>query len=381
MKEIIVVFKSSIKRSLPVLVLTLAMGLLLPFIFNAMTSLHNGEFSGVPVGFISNEDTVITKDLKNYLSNELKMQLFEDDSIDALNTELIERHIAGIISLPSGFSKAILNQSKMAIEVVFLDDYENAAFIEGYLQNYMQTLKTLAGAAGGSEEELALLLNEMQSQIPVIQKSQSDPELQLEQTQKEAFNSVIGFYMMFAFFSAFIISNQLFDDRKMGLYNRIRATNILTVQYFTGIGLTGLVCSIIQIVPLIAFIIITNPSIGISLWQIFALSLAYIFFVIAFSIMAALYLASKNALLAVIIGVGSVTCMLGGAYFPIETAPAFMQQLSKFTPQYWFTSAVGSIQENNSSSFLLNIAVILLFAVLLFIIAGIRHVNGKMRKI
>jgi ABC-type multidrug transport system permease subunit len=69
--------------------------------------------------------------------------------------------------------------------------------------------------------------------------------------------------------------------------------------------------------------------------------------------------------------------MLGGAYFDIDTAPVFMQQLARFTPQYWFIEAINAAVKGENVNWGVDALIILLFALLFFILAGLKFASNN----
>ncbi len=380
MKKTLILVKNALRRSRVFLLVSLLGGVLLCLTYVGMATLIGQEYEGIPIGFYPHEETAVTADLRGYLAGELGMKLTESADTQFLNTELVERHIAAVVEVPGGFETALLNGEAIPLQVSFLDDYANSAFVMGYLENYTAGLATLALGANGSAETLKTMMDGLQDAMMPLDIKQSDGEAHIEATQHNAFRQVAGFYLMFCFMLAFGLSTQLLDDRKKGLYARMKASNLRTLQYLAGTCVPNLLSAILLIAPFFVYVAATKQSTGIHIWQAAALCFLYALFVVAFAIVAAMYLNSRNAITAAIIGTATITCMLGGAYFPLATAPQFLQQLARATPQYWFMDALNSLQKDPASQWLLHAGIILLFGLLLFIVAGIRFVHGGKRK-
>lgn len=380
MKKALLIFYNTLRRSRLILLVALLCGIALCFVFGAMANMFGGNYGGIPVGLLAHEETAVTADFRAYLTDELGMEVTESDDIEYLNTELVERHIAAVVEIPQGFEDALLAGGPIPLEVSFLDDYANAAFVQGYLENYTSGLATLALGAGGDAEKLEAMLGDLQGyMIPVETQVTTGTSLQTI-TQQSAFRQVMGFYLMFCFLLAFATALQLFDDRQNGLYNRVKVSNVRTMQYLVGTCSVGMVNAVVLIAPFFIYIAVIKADIGIHLWQAAVLCLLYALFVVAIALAASLYLATKNAITAGIVGASTIMCMLGGAYFPITTSPDFLQKLARATPQFWFINAVEALQENIAASWWLNAAAIVLFALLFFILAGIRFVQGGKKR-
>ncbi len=380
MKKTFILFKTTLRRSLPILIIALLGGGLFCLIYNGMASLINQDYEGIPIGFYPHEETAVTADLRAYLQGELGMELTESADTEFLNTEMVERNIAAVVEVPKGFEAALLRGEGIPLEVSFLDDYENSAFVMSYLENYTAGLTTLALGAGGSAKTLERMMGGLGEAMMPVNTRKNDGDAQVAATQQNAFRQVLGFYLMFSFMLAFGLAGQLLEDRKKGLYMRMKATRLRTAQYLIGACAPSLLYAAALIAPFFVYMALAKQAIGLYLWQAVVLCLLYSLFVVAFAVLTSMYLNTRNALSAAIIGTATITCMLGGAYFPLESSPLFLQRLARATPQFWFVDAVYTLQSNPKANWLMNAGVIVLFALLFFILAGIRFVQGGKKK-
>ncbi len=380
MRKTLILLLNTLRRSRIFLLVALFGGGLMCLTYAGMSSLIGQMYEGIPIGFYPHEETAVTADLRSYLAGELGMQVTESTDTEILNTELVEKHIAAVVEVPPGFEAALLSGNAIPLQVSFLDDYANSAFVMGYLENYTASLATLALGANGNAGALESMMDALQSTMvpPDIQESDSDAHIAA--TQQNAFRQVIGFYLMFCFLLAFGLSTQLLDDRKKGLYARMKASSLRTVQYLAGTCVPNMLAAILLIAPFFVYVAATGQSTGMHIWQAALLCFIYALFVMAFGIVAAMYLSSRNALTAAIVGTATITCMLGGAYFPLSTSPQFLQQLARAMPQYWLMDAVYTLQADPTAGWLLHAGILSLFALLFFIVAGIRFVQGGKRK-
>ena len=380
MKKTMLLLTNTLRRSKMILLVAVLCGMALILLFNLMSQMTGSYYVGIPIGLLAHEETAVTQDLRAFLGDEIGMRILESDDVDYLNSELVERHISAVVEIPAGFFAALFTEAPISLQISFLDDYANALFVEGYLESYGAGLAALVSGADGDPARLESILSAMaDKQMPVnveVTNSSSMKEI----TQQNAFRMILGFYLMFSFLLAFVTAFQIFDDRRNGVYNRIKVTRVRTPQYLSGVCLVGLLNTFCLIGPFIVFVMVTKPSIGMHLWQMGILCFLYALFVIGVALVAALFLKSKNAITAGIVGSSTIMCLLGGAYFPITTSPLFLQRLAMGTPQFWFTNAIEILQENPSASWWKNVLVILLSAILLFILAGVRYVSSGLSR-
>lgn len=380
MKKMYLIFRNTMRHSRLIILIAFLGGLALCLLFNMMKNVTGSYYGGIPIGFIVHEETVVTADFRSYLTEDLGMEVTESEDIDLLNADLVERKISAIVEIPKGFETALLGGDSTALLVSFLDDYANAAFIQAYLENYTSSVSVLALGANGDSAVLEMLLRQSNEyDIPIYTQTGSDTVI-MEVTEKNALRQSLGFYLMYGFLLTTSVAQQLFDERQKGLYKRIKTSSVRSLEYTCGVCLMGVICSLFLIMPLFIYIQISGFAIGMEIWQAILLCFVYALFVIGIALVFALYLETKSAIIVGIVGLSTITCLLGGAFFPISFSPVFMQRFARITPQFWFIDAVEKLQENNGGSFGINVLIIGLFALLCYILAGVRFVDsGKKR--
>ena len=386
MKKMFLIFTNAIRRSRVIILIAFLGGLALCVLFNLMNNLTDSYYQGISIGFLAHEETPVTADFRAYLMDNLGMEVTENKDIDMLNTELVERRISAIVEVPEGFEAGLLNSGtevlteRNALLVSFLDDYANAAFVQVYLENYTAGIATLALGADGDPDILhTMLLRATENDIPMHIETSSNTAL-IEITQKNAFRQALGFYLMFSFLLAISMAHKIFDDRKNGLYRRVKTSNVRSAEYICGVCLMGMVCSIALVTPLFLYVQILGVSIGMEIGKAIFLCFIFAFFVVGFALVSALYFHTKNAILTMITVVSTLSSLLGGAYFPVSFAPEILQRFSRITPQYWFIDAIEKLQDNQSNSFIIQALIIALFALFCYILAGIRFVEGGKKR-
>jgi len=301
----------------------------------------------------------------------------ESADSDYLDSELVDRHVAAVVEVPDGYEESLLAGSPPALDVRFLNDYANAQFVRGYLESYAESLSTLALGADGSETRLQEMLASLQSDLVPVTAQPLDPSLLLRLSHQNAFRQFMGFYVMISSLLGIASALQLLDDRQTGVYNRVKVSAVRTTSYILGTSGVGIVNAVMLTAPFFVYTSVVGLDVGVRLWQAGALCLLYSLFVVGATLLAAMYLTTKSSVIAWIISLATIMSMLGGAFFPIATAPILFQNLARATPQFWFMDAVLSLQNDPDFSWGLNAGVIALFALLCFILAGIRFVRPR----
>ncbi|MDR0936094.1 MAG: ABC transporter permease [Oscillospiraceae bacterium] len=343
MRNIFIVFVNTIRRSKSAIAVTAAAGILLCVIFNLMLPLY-ATFSqpGLNLGLCVYNETAFSADFKAYLADDLRMKLTEKADYDELSKMLVDRKISGIIEVEND-----------EITATFLDDYANRAFVTAYLESYLSAVSVNPNARATA--------------IPLTITSANSKTAQ--EAQQGAFRTSTGFFLSFSFILGLFIAWQIFNDRGGGVYSRVKASNMRTASYISGICLEGILCTLLQSGIFIGYLAISGKDIGMNFWFAALLCLLYSLFVVGFSLFCALVFKSQGSIIATVVGGSSIMCMIGGAYFPIATAPEFMQKLARVVPQYWFSDAVDRLQSGAGAGF--HLLVLTLFALLTFILSGV----------
>ncbi|MDR1713651.1 MAG: ABC transporter permease [Coriobacteriales bacterium] len=383
MKKTLLVYVNSLARLRFLLVVSFLIGLGLCGAYLLFSTLGGSQETGakaVALGVIDMDGTATAADLQDYLTDELDMELVAGD-YDQLQTELIEKRISGIVEIPAGFEAALLaGRDDTPLLVTYTDDYANSAFTNAYLEQYTGSLQLLAAAADGDLEVYGELLDSAREQTPEVSVAARDEGAA---ERSNIWNGIIWVFAMFAIVVIILaqgMSNLLFDDRKAGTFRRVQASDVRPWQYIAGVCLAGFTVSLAMVVPVIAFLAAQGLGAEYHLGVIALLSLMEVLFVVGLALLCGLFLASRNTITAAVIASSTILNMIGGAWFPLEYAPQFMQTLAHFTPQYWFVQPIYIMAEGGSVNWPLNTLVLALFATLCFLLSGIRFATRSSQR-
>ena len=376
------IFRNSIVRSKLLIALSIIFGITLCFFFNMMTSMiTDSNDGGVPLGIMDSNKSRTVQAFKDYLSDDLGISVVDERDRDFLNSELVEKKIAAIIEIPEGFEKGIINGNTPDIEVSYMNDYDNVAFVNSYIDGFVQSMDILALSADKSEDSYYNLMDQREDNSIPVENIALSEDISKRIAEENGLYLVFGFFLMIAFLVAIGFANLIYSDRINGTFDRVRITNVRTVQYLIGMCLSSIVCSLILISIFLAYVKITGTYLVFDIFPLFVLSLCYSLMVVGVALIAAVWLNSNNSIMAAIIGLTTLGCILGGAFFPLDYSPEFLQQLAKITPQYWFMDGFrGIVEGSDSSGSGFNACIIVLFALLFFIIAGVRFAGNKLPK-
>jgi ABC-2 type transport system permease protein len=341
----------------------------------------------IKIGVIDQDNTDLSADLKSYLTDTLDMQLIENESYDELSTKLINKRISVIIEIPANFEKEAVSGMSEDLITTSLNDFENAAFVDAYLNSYVSSRVLLGRSAGGDKDLFHQLLVESQSQIISVSNTEvpklasglaDDGTLFIsDSAYSNSFVGCMGFFLMFGFTFGISIAFMIFDDRSSGIFQRIQSTPVTSLQYIIGSTLFGVLNGLLIIVVFFAYLFLTRTDIGIPYGSAFLLMFLMMLIQVGFAMMLALLCKTKSAVLTIIFAYSSIGSMIGGAWFPIAFGPDSLQTLAKTTPSYWFMDSFVTMQQNPNASIVSNIIVLVLFILLVYLVSAIRFTQNK----
>lgn len=372
MKNIWLVTKTNIKRNLLAIFLSVAGAAMLCLILYTMGDMvADKTLEKVSIGLIDGDQSILSEDFKDYLTAQLDYIIIENYTYDRLATELIEKNISVIIEIPKDFYEQFALGNKKDITVTSLDDYENEAFLEVYINNYLSSIRILASSASGDQEVFDKLLSDYKKNEISITQSAAKTMDREALTGQQGFINSVGFYLMFIFSISILLSFMIVDDRLSGVFSRIQATPVKPIQYIVGSGIFGMFLCLIQIGLYCGYIFFMDIPIGFSIRYLVLFMSLFSLFTVCFSLAVPLALKSKNAITSIIIGFSTVGCILGGAYFPLEMSPKTLQNIARVLPQFWFMDAFRRLQADVTANISSNIIVLILFTVLAFLIGAV----------
>jgi ABC-2 type transport system permease protein len=292
-----------------------------------------------------------------------------------LETELVEKRVSAIVEVPAGFGETVVAEQPAALLVTYMDDYANRVFLQAYLEEYSASLSILAGAAAGDEARFEGLLDELRANSSEVSSIPLDADLARREGIWSVFSNVLGFFLMIGAMVTIGMAYILHDDRAAGIYQRLRASNMSAVSYVGGVCLAGFLAALLIVVVLFSYLALIGEGEELPLWPTFGFCLLFGLFAVAFALVCGLLVKSRLGILWTIIGISVPFSLMGGALFPIDVAPQFMQQIAHISPMFWFMEGLEGIRVADGGTILLSASILALFALLGFLIAGVRFAS------
>lgn len=372
MKNIWLITKTNILRNKFAVLISVFGAAMLCFILYSMGNMiADVTVAKVNIGVLDYDKSTLSMDFKRYLTEELNYQIIEDKSYEQLSTELIDKDISVIMEIPEDFYEQYLAGGKKNITVTSLEDYENAAFVEVYINTYLSSIQILSLGAAGDHATFDQLLQDYDKDNITLTQTSAQTLDQDELTDKSGFINSIGFFLMFIFCISVLLAFMILDDRLKGVYNRIQVTPVKPVQYIIGSGIFGMILCLIQIALYCGYIAVKDIDTGVPMLILVLMMSLFSLFTVSFSMAIALALKSKNAITSIIIGFSTIGCILGGAYFPLDLSPKPMQNMARALPQYWFMDTFRALQSDITANIYPHIIIMTLFTVLTLLIGAV----------
>lgn len=370
MKNILVIFGNSVIRNKLMTLLALAVAAFACFTFHGLSNTDREVFvddDKITVGLVD-RDGEISDDLKNYLENTLGIDVSEND-YNSLSKDLIDRKISAIIEVPEGFYKSAAKGELKKPELTTLGDYENAAFVEAYLESYMRGISVISQAAGGDERAFSEMLGSRTPPNEIV-----SPEINLTADLREsatsAYSTSLGLILMIVSAITMIISKQILDDGQFGTFNRMRCSSMKPAEYVLGISIFGMICTTVLNLIFTGFVFITSSGLSIPFGTAFLATELFMLFSVGISIVIGLCVKNSMALMTVGVGYACIGSMLGGAWFPIEENLGAVSGIAKFFPQYWLMDLLRNY-ETPDFDILPSICILALSTVLVYLVSAV----------
>ena len=372
MKNSLLFMKSSIKRNFAALLLILVTA----FVLCSVTNLSSKNFTAfstktVKVAVIDNDRSRVSEAFITYFLDELNIEVRMDGDFDFFSNELIERKISAIIEIPKNYeSEGIKNGSLGTFEVTSLNDYENAVFINLYIDSYLQAMEGLIKTAKGDTVLFHQLLDSFQTQkIEMNIESAYVRDDRKEQATMGVLTAA-GFYCMFVFFIGLSMAFVIMDDRLSGVFERIKVSPTKVWQYVLGTTVYTIVAGLLPILIFVLYLKMNNVIEVIPYSILISFMMLFNLISVAFCFMVAMLSKTKASILTIIVAFCSLGPILGGAYFPVSDSSIIIERLSRIVPHYWYVQVLRDITEEIPVNAGLNAMILILFILLFTLISG-----------
>lgn len=371
MRNIILIFKNSVMRNLLMIVTAIASTALMINIFTNFSSSGTVfDMDQIAVGVADHDNSPLSDDLKKYLTETLNMEVPEKNDYDSLANLLINREISVIIEVPQGLYDDAVNGNMGELVVTALNDYENAAFINAYLNSYMNGVKVISDGAAGNKDTFDKMLS-AETGGGTVTAVESDSGSNLRTNTLNAFCTAAGFMMMIISGVTVFISYMIIADRNTGTYNRMRCSSLKPIEYVIGVNLFGMICCAAMTLIFMVFAFGSTEYLTLPFGLTLLASELFTLFSVGISVLFALLIKTTQNLMSVAIGYTTIGSMLGGAWFPISEDLGVVSNIAKIFPQFWLMDMLRNMPDDPDYNCVPNICILALALVLVYLVSAV----------
>lgn len=345
--------------------------LILPIISVLVSLLiySNTGSSNMIIGYVDNDKTFFSKELLDSIET-LDGYTLKDVKDEDMNGLLADNKIAAAVIIPEGYEDSIYENNIKNIQIVSVKGYETTVWLENYINLHQRNIKDLVFASNGDRESFdAMYKSHAENKLEVYDINLSD-----DKSKKDTTITSLGFLIMFIMLGQGFAAQTILKEKRERTYYRIASSPVKTSEFLLANIVASMLISLIQIILVLVFLehvfqinTFVPTNIMISILFVFSLVACGIGLVVT-SYSDSSYMASTlNTLIL------TPTCMIGGCFWPVYIMPKFMQNLSYIVPQRWALEAIEKIQKGyDYTAIVLNLFVLLMFAVVFFVIAILR---------
>lgn len=338
--------------------------IILPVVFIAIYIFASSGSSLMRVGVVDNDDTSLTRQLRQGLEKSCMVVTLKEDEI---KEKLINDKVEYAVNIHAGFTQDLISGKDVSIKGYGIKNYN--AFIPAklYINSFVNSAKNIAKASNGDKESFEKGMRYfLDGMVTVSYKNIQGTSPRTGKTmQSLAF--VVMFMMYLAIDSACLIT----EDKKLKTYERILTSPLSLKKYMAENALSFLIILLLQVVMLFSIMrLLFKMDFGPSI--ISMVIFTFIYSAAAMSLGMAIINLSKTFK-----QVASITSlivvpmsMLGGCFWPRWIMPDMLQNLGNFVPITWALQGMEKILAGGNLLAVIQEIIILLLFSLVFSLVG-----------
>lgn len=294
-----------------------------------------------------------------------------------------EDRMGSVIYLSKDFDEKILSGDiKNALVVYDLSDDERDEILFNEIKLAFSQIHMAAAQTSGDTASILSLLSKMDESIPsktvkTISKKDSVDLTNEQEDQKVMLGYAFAFLTLGYVFGGIFIAHTVIRERQDMVLTRLRLTNLSDARYFSGKLISGGIVSFMMTVIMGGCtFILDSERFGISrlsfIIMIFLLGLIFC----TISLMIGILLGNAMSANIAAFTLWSMSSMLAGLYFPLDSTTDAVKTLSYMMPQRWFMNGTEKMLVGDNKAFLLLLGVTVSY---LIIALGIGSIGIKYR--
>ncbi len=341
------------------------LSVLIPFV---VLTMNLSGTSKLTIGVINNDTGILSKDLANSFKDSQKFEVVNIDKSN-LDKYVTKGNIDFAIIFPKDFSKNVIEDKPLKVQIVSIKGKEVALAVKSYVDEYISNLKYLSISSNGDSSTFYKMYQEYEKNALI---KLGEYTVKDKSVINDIMTRSVGMFIMFLMLGTSRIAELMLQEKRDKTYSRIYAAPVKSIVYALSNFIVNMIVTLFQIglIMLLLAVFLKLPF-DKSFLEIFVILVVFGISAIGLSMLIVAFsdsTAQSGGLSTLII---TPSCMLGGAFWPIEVMPKVFQKVSYFMPQRWAIDAITKIEGATSSSdVLLNIFILLAFALTFILIAS-----------
>lgn len=363
--------------------------IIMPIVWTALIGTMSSPRSGenlIPISIMNYDKGAYGDKFEEFLIEEKDIQIVKVSSEDDLVKKVMDTEIFVGLVIPENFTENLISNIPSQVKLV-KSEKSSSYFIEELVKKIAKRISIDAQASNFSLEKIGTFISvaggaksEIWERAFKIADSSFEPEPSIKVDFKmlsvdESKQSLVmgmnlsspGFAVMFVMMGVFFAGAAMVNERRLGTLARLLTTPTGKLAIISGEMLGFFLLALVQFLILILF---GQFALGVN-WG--SSPIGVLLIVVSFSLavtglgtLLAVFVKTSAQAGAFAVLVSMVTSMIGGSWWPIEIAPKFMQNVAKFTPQYWAVNGLTKLITRGFgiSSILTNFGILMGIAVI-----------------
>ena len=333
-------------------------------------STPGGGDEKIPVGFLNSDRGIYGEVFEEILRNEesIKIVAMAEDDEDKMRNLVKDTKLSVGIIIPDNFSEKLKVREQVVIEIL-KSERNSSYFLEELIEKVAERISIDALAANFTVEKISERRMVLEEEILEDEKErmweeafvkadaffEPAPAIGIEyvvlSVEKREENIPIGveasspgFAVMFVMMGVCFAGVAMVQERHNKTLARLLTTPTEKFFIISGKMLGFFLVGFIQFMILILFgQLVLKVNWGNLPLGVLLLVVSYVLSVTGLGTLLSVVVRTSAQAGAFAVLISMVTSMLGGAWWPIEIVPKFMQTIARFTPQYWAINGFNKI--------------------------------------
>ena len=278
-------------------------------------------------------------------------------------------------------SEAKQGKMKYGMKAVILSQDSRKDLLKNCLSVILSQIRRAAEEGG----DIALILKSMNENLPKkrVETLAAKDSVKLTNRQVDQ-RTMIGYafaILTLGFvFSGIFVAQTVINEQKDMVFTRIRLTGLTSVRYFGAKILSGVVVAfLLTLVMTACSFLIPEENLGVGripfILMVFLLGLIFSTFSLMLGILFGNIMSANIAAFAV----WSLSSMLAGLYFPLDSTTNAVKAISHLMPQKWFLGVTEYVMTGDSKGYIILAGVTVAYMVVFLSLGsvGIRFRNNE----